>query len=85
MRLFVDLRPAVDERSAAAAATGTSVVTAADDESNAVVVVHSSSFAQYSSGVVIDEWDLVLNNRPRRGFDSTGAGRLLSVAIRPSS
>ncbi len=52
-----------------AAAAGTSVVTAADDESNAVVVVHSNSFAQYGSGVVIDEWDLVLNNRPGRGFD----------------
>ena len=48
---------------------GTSVVSAADDESNAVVVVHSNSFAQYGSGVVAEEWDLVLNNRPGYGFD----------------
>ena len=53
----------------APAAGGTSVVTAADDESNAVVIVHSNSFAEYGSGVLIEEWDLVLNNRPGRGFD----------------
>ncbi len=53
----------------APAAAGTSVVTAADDGSNAVVVVHSNSFGQYGSGVVIEDWDLVLNNRPGRGFD----------------
>ena len=48
---------------------GTSVVTVADEEGNAVVVVHSNSFPQYGSGVVVEELDLVLNNRPGRGFD----------------
>src|SRR3546814_471 len=47
---------------------GTSVVTAADGEGNRVVVVHSNSFPQYGSGVVVSEYDLVLNNRPGRGF-----------------
>lgn len=52
---------------------GTSVVTAADDEGNVAVLVHSNSFPQYGSGVVLSEFDLVLNNRPGRGF-ATGAG-----------
>src|SRR3546814_16859272 len=47
---------------------GTSVVTAADGEGNRVVVVHSNSFPPYGSGVVVSEYDLVLNNRPGRGF-----------------
>ena len=47
---------------------GTSVVTAADAEGNAVVLVHSNSFPQYGSGVVLADYDLVLNNRPGRGF-----------------
>ena len=48
---------------------GTSVVTARDDEGNAVVVVHSNSFPTYGAGLVVEEFDLVLNNRPGRGFD----------------
>lgn len=47
---------------------GTSVVTAADAEGNAVVLVHSNSFPQYGAGLVLEEFDLVLNNRPGRGF-----------------
>lgn len=52
----------------AGAAGGTSVVTAADDEGNRVVIVHSNSFPQYGAGVVVEAYDLVLNNRPGRGF-----------------
>lgn len=48
---------------------GTSVVTAADEDGNAAVVVHSNSYPQYGSGVVVAPFDLVLNNRPGRGFD----------------
>jgi gamma-glutamyltranspeptidase / glutathione hydrolase len=48
--------------------SGTSVVCAADRDGNAVVVVHSNSFPQFGSGLVIEELDLVLNNRPGRGF-----------------
>lgn len=53
----------------ASSAGGTSVVTAADDEGNRVVVVHSNSFPQYGAGVVVESYDLVLNNRPGRGFE----------------
>jgi gamma-glutamyltranspeptidase/glutathione hydrolase len=49
--------------------SGTSVVSAADDEGNAVVIVHSNSFPQFGSGLVVEAWNLVLNNRPGRGFD----------------
>jgi gamma-glutamyltranspeptidase/glutathione hydrolase len=49
---------------------GTSVVTAADGEGNTVVLVHSNSYPQYGSGVVLEDFDLVLNNRPGRGFAS---------------
>lgn len=49
-------------------AEGTSTVAAADDEGNAVVIVHSNSFPQFGSGLVVDEYDLVLSNRAGRGF-----------------
>nr|WP_246484754.1 gamma-glutamyltransferase [Marivibrio halodurans] len=52
----------------ARAGGGTSVVTAADGAGNRVVLVHSNSFPQYGSGVVVPEFDLILNNRPGRGF-----------------
>lgn len=47
---------------------GTSVVTAADGKGNRVVLVHSNSFPRYGSGVIVPEFDLILNNRPGRGF-----------------
>lgn len=52
---------------------GTSVVSAADGEGNAVMLVHSNSFPQYGSCVLLEEQDLILNNRPGRGFDLTAA------------
>jgi gamma-glutamyltranspeptidase/glutathione hydrolase len=50
---------------------GTSVVTASDRDGNVVVVVHSNSFPQYGSGLVVEDLQLVLNNRPGRGFSLT--------------
>ncbi|GAB3238235.1 gamma-glutamyltransferase [Kineosporia babensis] len=47
---------------------GTSTVAAVDLEGNAVVVVHSNSFPQFGSGLVVEEYDLVLSNRAGRGF-----------------
>lgn len=47
---------------------GTSVVAAADAEGNRVVLVHSNSFPQYGSCVVVPDYDLILNNRPGRGY-----------------
>ena len=49
---------------------GTSAVSAADAEGNAVVVVHSNSYPRFGSGIVVDGFDLVLNNRAGRGFTS---------------
>jgi gamma-glutamyltranspeptidase/glutathione hydrolase len=49
---------------------GTSVVAASDAEGGAVVVVHSNSFPQFGSGLVVDDFDLVLSNRAGRGFSS---------------
>lgn len=61
-----------EERAAGLDGDGTSVVTAADEYGNAVVVVHSNSFPQYGSCVTLPGYDLVLNNRPGRGFAMDG-------------
>jgi gamma-glutamyltranspeptidase/glutathione hydrolase len=50
------------------AGEGTSTVAAADAEGNAVVLVHSNSFPQFGSGLVVEDYDLVLSNRAGRGF-----------------
>jgi len=47
---------------------GTSTVGAVDREGNSVVVVHSNSFPQFGSGLVVEDYDLVLSNRAGRGF-----------------
>lgn len=48
--------------------SGTSIVSAADDEGNVVVVIHSNSYPTFGSGLVVAEFDLILNNRAGRGF-----------------
>ncbi|MGH8958730.1 MAG: gamma-glutamyltransferase [Acidimicrobiia bacterium] len=50
--------------------SGTSMVSAADAAGNVVVVIHSNSFPRFGSGLVVDEFDLILNNRPGRGFSA---------------
>ncbi len=50
--------------------SGTSMVSAADAAGNVVVVIHSNSFPRFGSGLVVDEFDLILNNRPGRGFST---------------
>jgi gamma-glutamyltranspeptidase / glutathione hydrolase len=47
---------------------GTSMVSAADAAGNAVVVIHSNSFPRFGSGIVVEPYGLVLNNRAGRGF-----------------
>jgi gamma-glutamyltranspeptidase/glutathione hydrolase len=49
-------------------AAGTSMVSAADSHGNAVCVVHSNSYPRFGSGLVVEEWDLILANRAGRGF-----------------
>ena len=53
------------------ASEGTSVVAAADQDGNVVVLVHSNSHPQFGSGLVVDEYDLILSNRAGRGFSAT--------------
>jgi gamma-glutamyltranspeptidase/glutathione hydrolase len=48
--------------------SGTSIVSAADRDGNTVTVIHSNSYPRYGSGLVVEEFDLVLNNRAGRGF-----------------
>lgn len=55
-------------RDALADPSGTSMVSAADSEGNVVVVVHSNSYPRFGSGLVVEEYDLVLGNRAGRGF-----------------
>jgi gamma-glutamyltranspeptidase/glutathione hydrolase len=50
---------------------GTSAVSAVDADGTGIVVVHSNSFPRFGSGIVVDGYDLVLNNRAGRGFSST--------------
>jgi gamma-glutamyltranspeptidase/glutathione hydrolase len=47
---------------------GTSVVAAADADGTAVVIVHSNSYPEFGAGIVAPGLDLVLGNRPGRGF-----------------
>lgn len=49
-------------------AAGTSMVSAADPDGNAVCVIHSNSYPRFGSGLVVEDWDLILANRPGRGF-----------------
>jgi gamma-glutamyltranspeptidase/glutathione hydrolase len=51
----------------------TSMVSAADADGNAVVVVHSNSYPRFGSGLVVDEYDLILANRAGRGFTADEA------------
>lgn len=48
--------------------SGTSIVSAADSEGNVAVVIHSNSFPRFGSGLVVPDYDLILNNRAGRGF-----------------
>jgi gamma-glutamyltranspeptidase/glutathione hydrolase len=50
--------------------SGTSMVSAADADGNAVCIVHSNSYPRFGSGLVVHEWDLILANRPGRGFSA---------------
>ena len=55
-------------REALADPSGTSMVSAADDSGTVVTVIHSNSYPRFGSGLVVGEFDLILNNRAGRGF-----------------
>lgn len=47
---------------------GTSMVSAVDADGTVVVIVHSNSYPRFGSGLVVHDYDLILNNRAGRGF-----------------
>src|SRR5690606_6447461 len=57
---------AIDRRSNTGG--GTSMISAADAEGSVVTLIHSNSFPRFGSGLVVPQYDLVLNNRAGRGF-----------------
>jgi gamma-glutamyltranspeptidase/glutathione hydrolase len=65
------LRAVVWRRDRLADPSGTSMVSAVDAEGRVVVVVHSNSYPRFGSGLVVDRFDLILNNRAGRGFTAT--------------
>jgi gamma-glutamyltranspeptidase/glutathione hydrolase len=48
--------------------SGTSMVSAVDSDGTIVTIVHSNSYPQFGSGLIVDEFDLILANRAGRGF-----------------
>jgi gamma-glutamyltranspeptidase/glutathione hydrolase len=48
--------------------SGTSMVSSADSDGNVVVLIHSNSFPRFGSGLIVPDFDLILNNRAGRGF-----------------
>jgi gamma-glutamyltranspeptidase/glutathione hydrolase len=65
---------------------GTSAVAAVDADGNAAVLVHSNSFPQFGCGLVLADYDLVLSNRPGRGFSADPqAVNAVRVGTRPAT
>jgi gamma-glutamyltranspeptidase / glutathione hydrolase len=60
------LRAVAWRRDRLADPSGTSMVTAVDDEGRVVLVVHSNSYPRFGSGLIVDRYDLILNNRAGR-------------------
>ncbi len=55
-------------REALADPSGTSMISAADASGTVVTVIHSNSYPRFGSGLIVGEFDLILNNRAGRGF-----------------
>lgn len=61
---------------------GTSMVSAVGSDGTVVVVVHSNSYPRFGSGLVVHDFDLILNNRAGRGFSAEGGHPNFPVAGR---
>lgn len=48
--------------------SGTSMVSAIDADGTMAVVVHSHSYPRFGSGLIVEDFDLILANRAGRGF-----------------
>lgn len=63
------VRDAIEERKLALSdPSGTSMVSAVDQSGTMVTIVHSHSYPRFGSGLIVDEYDLILANRAGRGF-----------------
>jgi gamma-glutamyltranspeptidase/glutathione hydrolase len=82
MRAIELARTSLSDRNTDLGAGGTSMVGAADADGNVVVVLHSNSYPRFGSGIVVPEYDLVLNNRAGRGFSPTAGHPNFPVAGR---
>jgi gamma-glutamyltranspeptidase/glutathione hydrolase len=86
-QLFRAVAKAIAQRGATLAdPSGTSIVSAADHEGNVIVIIHSNSFPRFGSGLIVSRYDLILNNRPGRGFSSVkGHPNYPAAGKRPST
>lgn len=50
--------------------SGTSMVSATDADGILVAVIHSNSFPRFGSGLIVEDYDLILANRAGRGFSA---------------
>lgn len=50
--------------------SGTSMVSAVDADATMVTIVHSNSYPRFGSGLIVDQYDLILANRAGRGFSA---------------
>lgn len=63
------VRAAVEaRRHSLADPSGTSMVSAVDGDGTIVTIVHSHSYPRFGSGLIVDDYDLILANRAGRGF-----------------
>ena len=65
------VRAAIEERRHSLSdPSGTSMVSAVDRAGTIVTIVHSHSYPRFGSGLIVDDYDLILANRAGRGFAS---------------
>jgi gamma-glutamyltranspeptidase/glutathione hydrolase len=70
-RVLAAVRDAIERRGLSLGdPSGTSMVSAVDGEGTLVVVVHSNSYPRFGSGLIVEDYDLILANRAGRGFSS---------------
>lgn len=69
--VHADIAAAIEwRRHELADSSGTSMVSAADEEGTMVTIVHSNSYPRFGSGLIVQEYDLILANRAGRGFSA---------------
>lgn len=71
VRIHADVMNAIAwRRRELADPSGTSMVSAVDECGTLVTIVHSNSYPRFGSGLIVEEFDLILSNRAGRGFSA---------------